>query len=189
MRYQPSLQTERLRLRPFVADDADLLVQLAGTAAMAATAIAIPHPYTLTAAKSWIVGLSHRYRTGSAVHFAISLLESKQLIGAIALNEINRDNANAELDVWIGQPWQRQGYASEALQLVLDFAFKQMDLHRIYSYHFSEDLRSAKFLLKHGFAQEGVLRQAVKKMATYQDVSLSAILAESHRLNRNTDNN
>lgn len=179
MRYQPSLQTERLRLRPFVADDADQLVKLAGTAEMAATAIAIPHPYTLTAAKNWIVGLSHRYRTGSAVVFAISLLETKQLIGSIALREISRSNANAELDVWIGKPWQRQGYASEALQQVLDFAFNQLGLHRIYSYHFSEDQASAQFLARQGFALEGVLRQAVKKTATYQDVSLSAILAQS----------
>ena len=39
MRYQPSLQTERLRLRPFIADDAEMLVKLAGTREIADTTI------------------------------------------------------------------------------------------------------------------------------------------------------
>jgi RimJ/RimL family protein N-acetyltransferase len=179
MRYQPSLQTERLRLRPFVADDADTLVQLADTPEIAATTLSIPHPYSMIAAKNWIVGLPHLYRTGSAIHYAICLLESKQMIGAIALREIDRKNGNAELEFWLGQAWRKQGYASEALQQALDFAFRRLKLHRIYAFHFTEDLVSAKFLKKHGFALEGVLREAVRKTTNYQDLSLSGLLAES----------
>ncbi len=184
MRYQPSLQTERLRLRPFTADDADLLVKLAGRREIAATTISIPHPYTPTAAKSWIVGLPHLYRTGSAIHFVICLNEPKQMIGSIALREIDKQNATAELEFWIGQPWRRQGYASEALQKLLDFAFNQRELNRIYSFHFTGDPVAAQFLKKHGLELEGVLREAVRKTEKYQDISLSALLAESYRLKK-----
>ncbi len=178
MRYQPSLQTQRLRLRPFVADDAENLAKMAGTPEIYSATISIPHPYSITAAKTWIAGLPHLYRTGSAVHFAISLLESKQLIGAIALREIDNKNATAELELWVGQPWQRQGYASEALPEVIKFSFNQLELHRIYTYHIAGQQPPALFLEKNGFVQEGILRDAVQKGGTYQDVALSAILAE-----------
>lgn len=178
MRYQPSLQTARLRLRPFVADDAETLSQLAGIPEITATTISIPDPYSTTAAKTWIAGLPHLYRTGSAVHFAASLLESKQLIGSFALREINPKHASAELEFWIGQPWQQQGHASEALRKVLEFAFNQLALHRIYVYHIAGDQASTRCLAKQGFQQEGILRDAVRKTAGYQDVVLSAILAE-----------
>ena len=177
MRYQPSFQTERLRLRPFVADDAVTLVELAGSPEIAATTISIPQPYTTTAAKTWIAGLPHLYQTGSAVHFSICLLESKQMVGSLALRDIDRKNANAELEFWIGQPWQRQGYASEALREALLFAFRKLELHRIYAYHFTEDQISVHFLKNHGFQLEGILRGAVHKTAGYQDIALSSILA------------
>jgi len=182
MRYQPSLQTERLRLRPFIADDAGTLVKLAGSRDIADTTISIPHPYTPTAAKSWIVGLPHLYRTGSAIHFVISLTESKQMIGSIALRMIDKNNASAELEFWIGQTWRRQGYVSEAMQKILEFSFNQLELNRIYSYHFTDDLITAQFLSKNGFELEGVLREAVRKADDYRDISLSALLAQTYRL-------
>ncbi len=178
MRYQPSLQTQRLRLRPFVADDAPAVAQLAGTPEIAAATISIPHPYSMTAAKTWIAGLPHLYRTGQAVHFAISLLEPKQLIGSFALRNIDVKNANAEMEIWIGQSWQRQGYGTEALHEILKFVFHQLELHRIYAYHMHGDQPSGQFLLKQNFKQEGVLRDAILKGKTYQDIVLSAILAE-----------
>ena len=55
-RHHPSLLTERLRLRPFLADDAVTVQRLAGAREIADTAISIPHPYSLQAAKAWIAG-------------------------------------------------------------------------------------------------------------------------------------
>ncbi len=178
MRYQPSLQTARLRLRPFVADDASIVSQLAGTPDIALRTISIPLPYSLTAAKTWIAGLPHLYRTGAAVHFALSLLETKELIGSIALRQIDEKNANAELEIWIGIPWQRRGYGSEALQEVLNFAFDKLNLHRIYSYHVAGLEDSSGFMQKLGFFQEGVLRDALRKEGRFLDIALSARLAE-----------
>ncbi len=178
MRYQPSLQTKNLRLRPFVADDAEAVSQLAGVPEIAATTISIPHPYSITAAKTWIAGLPHLYRTGQAVHFAVNLLETKQLIGSFALRKIDRKHANAELEFWIGTPWQRQGYGTEALAEIIKFVFNQLELHRIYAYHISGDQPSSQFLAKQGFRQEGVLHDAIRKGKQFQDIALSAILTE-----------
>ena len=57
LRYQPSLKTERLKLRPFIADDADDVQRLAGAREIADSTTSIPHPYSIGAARTWIAGL------------------------------------------------------------------------------------------------------------------------------------
>ncbi len=178
MRYQPSLQTPRLRLRPFVADDAATVSKLAGTEAMASVTTSIPHPYSLTAAKTWIASLPHLYRSDSAVHFALCVIETKELIGCIAVKNIDKQNGHAELELWIGEPWQRQGFATEAASEVIAFGFQQLKLNRIYSYHLAEEPKSAGLLNKLNMRQEGILRQSIYKCSKYQDLALSAILRD-----------
>lgn len=52
LRFQPSLRTTRFLLRPFLAEDAPDLQELAGAREIADTTISIPHPYSLAFAKS-----------------------------------------------------------------------------------------------------------------------------------------
>jgi len=181
MRYQPSLRTERLQLRPFVADDAPTVASLAGTEEMAAATTSIPHPYSLTAAKTWITSLPHLYRTGQAIHFAASSIETKELIGCFALKNIDSSNAHAEFECWIGDPSQGQGYATEAAREVLNFGFQKLKLHRIYSFHMTGEPKSSGFLNKLGLQHEGIIRQSIRKMDDYKDLALSAILAADHQ--------
>ncbi len=178
MRYQPSLQTDRLRLRPFVADDAQTVATMAGTREIAAATTSIPHPYSLTAAKTWIASLPHLHRSGLAVHFAVSLIESKELIGCFALKNINRTHAHAELECWIGGDWQGQGFATEAGTKVLAFGFSQLELHRIYSYHMDQEVKASQLLTKLGLQREGTMREAIFKWGKYHDLALSAVIAE-----------
>ncbi len=178
MRYQPSLQTARLRLRPFVADDAASVSTLAGAKSIAAATTSIPHPYSLTAAKTWIAGLPHLYRSGEAVHFALCLNETKELIGCLALNHIDRVNASAEMELWIGEPWQRQGFAREATKEMLNFAFHQLKLNRIFCCHLSKDPKSTQLLGNLGFQVEGTLRQAIYKWNRFEDLLVSARLKD-----------
>lgn len=181
MRYQPSLQTDRLRLRPFIADDAATVAELAGTGAMAEATISIPHPFSLTAAKTWITSLPHLFRSGLAVHFAVCTTESNELIGCFALKNLDKTHQHAELECWIGAPWQRQGYATEAAKAVLAFGFEQLNLNRIYGYYLISEPNAATLLEKLGLQQEGIMRQAVHKKSGYKDLGIFAILADEYK--------
>ncbi len=178
MRYQPSLQTERLRLRPFVADDAATIVALAGTEAMAEATISIPHPYSLTAAKTWIASLPHMFRSGLAVHFAVCTTDSKDLIGCFILKNIDNIHQHAELECWIGKPWQNRGYATEAAKAVIVFGFEQLKLNRIYGYYISTEPQPAKLMEKLNLQHEGIMRQAVRKKSGYKDLGVFSRLAD-----------
>ena len=69
LKFQPSLRSDRLLLRPFVATDVEALSQHAGAREVADSTVLVPHPYSLGAAKAWVAGLSHFYQTRSAIHF------------------------------------------------------------------------------------------------------------------------
>ena len=178
LRHLPSLRTERLRLRPFVAEDADAIHQLAGVRELADTAISIPHPFSLAAAKSWIAGLPHFFRTGTGVQFALALKSSTELIGSVALEAIDSQNAHAELTFWVGAPWRGVGYATEAAGETIRFGFSQLSLNCIYAHHLARDPESGHVLRKLGMKQEGVLRQRVRKWGVFEDLVLYAILRE-----------
>lgn len=102
---QPTIQTQRLILRPFTLADAADVQRLAGTREIAAMTLSIPHPYQEGMAEEWINTHPSLFEQGRAVNLAIALRkvpssvplgESGELCGAIGL-AIDAENNNAEL--------------------------------------------------------------------------------------------
>ena len=54
--------------------------------------------------------------------------------------------------------WKR-GYATEAVKLLIDFAFKNLDAHRIVAYCNAENELSEKIMIRSGMVREGILRE------------------------------
>ena len=65
----------------------------------------------------------------------------------------------ASLGYWMGEPFARQGYMTEALPLVLDFAFGRLRLHRVEAACLPTNVPSRAVLLRSGFAEEGYARR------------------------------
>jgi len=60
---------------------------------------------------------------------------------------------------WLGEEYRGNGYASEALNKILDFGFNKLNLQRIHAHVFEENIASEKLLLKCGFEFEGLLKK------------------------------
>ncbi len=170
------LETERLRLRPYLTADADALQRLAGAREIADTMISIPHPFSMQAARSRIADQARAFRSDGSVHFAVELRASKEFIGSCELRDVDPEHSQAELSFWIGHPWWGSGYAAEAAAAVLDHGFRELQLNRIYAHHMVRNPASGAVLRKLGMKQEGVLRQRVRKWGVLEDVALYAIL-------------
>jgi ribosomal-protein-alanine N-acetyltransferase len=172
----PTLTTPRLILRPFRLTDARDVQQLAGDYDIAATTIAIPHPYENGMAEDWIKTHSSDFENGTQVVFAITHREKKFLIGAIGISNIKHDFEIGELGYWIGKKYWNNGYGTEAADVVIKYGIEELSLNRIYAHHFKNNHASGRILQKVGMKHEGSFRQHVKKWGNYIDVEAYGIV-------------
>ena len=106
-------------------------------------------------------------------------LETKDgvYLGGIGLNATNWENRNAEVGIVIGKKehWNK-GYGTDAMMSILDFAFNQMNLHRVYLRVFEYNLRGIKSYEKCGFKKEGIIRDDRYVNGEYHDTIIMGIL-------------
>ena len=172
---RPTIETERLLLRPFVLLDAEDVQRLAGERAVSDTTLTVPYPYKDGMAEEWISTHEPKYLTGELVNFAVALRPSGDLIGAIGLHLVSRFN-RAELGYWIGKDYWNQGCCTEASRRVLRYGFMVLKLNRIYAAHMVHNPSSGRVMEKIGMTYEGRSRQHVKKGDAFFDLERYGII-------------
>ena len=95
------------------------------------------------------------------IMFAIVNLEDNKLIGACGLNYIDWVNQNADLSIYIGLNgvYIDDKFAPDAMKLLLDYGFNELNLHRIYVEIYDIDLKKQKLLEFLNFNFDGLLRE------------------------------
>ena len=113
----------------------------------------------------------------SRMFFVIRKSEDKEAIGTIQLISIHSINRSAEIVVRIGDQINRgQGFGTEALELVLKYAWNDLNLNRVYLNVFARNKPAIRSYKKCGFLQEGCLRKAVYINGAWDDILILAIL-------------
>lgn len=145
-----NLQTNRLILRPWKAEDAPALYELAKDPEIGIKAGWSPHRNVDESAQ--VIK-----EVFSAPHtFAIVERETSRLVGAVGLNapELSQvaDEDEMELGYWVGTPYQGKGYATEASQEVIRYGFENLQLRVIWATYFSDNESSRRVQEKLGFA-------------------------------------
>ena len=172
---ETTLGSKRLRLRRFEKEDASAVQRLAGAAEVADTTLLIPHPYPEGVAESFIESTHADWEKGEQYVFAIMLRASGELCGSIGL-KVSAKHERGELGYWIGVPFWKYGYCTEAARAVLEFAFTQLKLNSVVAHHFVRNPASGRVLQKIGMKYEGRLRQHVKKGEQFEDLDCYSIL-------------
>jgi RimJ/RimL family protein N-acetyltransferase len=100
-----------------------------------------------------------------------------RLIGFVRLFWVDWMHGSAALNLGIGAPADRgQGYGSEALGLILQYAFDEMGLHRVAAAAAAYNTGALRFLERHGFSPEVRRRQAVARDGQRWDVVMYGLL-------------
>ncbi len=172
-----TITTERLILRPFTLDDADEVARMCGTGVIQKSVLSLPYPYTREDAAAWISKHDERRRSRSCYDFAVTDRETGALYGSISLMLHVKDSPTAELCYWIGEEYRNQGYATEAARAMIEYAFSELMLHRVYAGHFGSNIPSGRVMQKAGMKQEGVLRDQFFKNGRYEDEVIYGIVS------------
>ena len=96
-------------------------------------------------------------------------------VGMVSLFGIDARNQNAEVGVYVSPDHQRQGYAAAALRLVLRFAFRELNLHRVHCAILGFNEASIRLFEGVGFREEGRRREHVYADGRFVDVVLLSI--------------
>ena len=92
------------------------------------------------------------------------------LVGGITLSSVRRGVAQmASVGYWTGEPFARKGYMRDALRLVLEFAAKDIELHRVEAACLPRNIPSRELLLSSGFTEEGFAERYLKINGVWED--------------------
>ena len=100
-----------------------------------------------------------------------------QLLGTIALHEVDMHHRNARFGILIFDRNERgKGKGSAAINLLLHFAFLELRLHKVYGKVFTTNDAALSNYVRLGFHPEGVLRQEYLLRGKYHDMKFISIL-------------
>jgi [ribosomal protein S5]-alanine N-acetyltransferase len=114
--------------------------------------------------------------------FLICKRQDDTIIGSVNLSQIVRGSfQSAYLGYQVGAPFAGQGYMTQAIQLVLRYAFDTMKLHRLEANIQPGNQASIALVKRAGFTQEGYSRRYLKIGGRWRDHERWAIVAEDWR--------
>jgi RimJ/RimL family protein N-acetyltransferase len=144
----PVLETRRLKLRAPRRGDVKAVAALANDRRIAENTARIPHPYGVEDARQFIDTVNRR--EGEAI-FIIAL--DGALIGACGVDALE---GGPEIGYWLGAPYWGQGYATEAVRAVIDYAFDDLKHEALQAGARVTNPASRRVLEKCGFQWTGV---------------------------------
>jgi RimJ/RimL family protein N-acetyltransferase len=108
--------------------------------------------------------------------FAIRPKDDERFMGFIDIGGILWLHGTCWLGIAIGADYQGQGYGYEAIDLMLAFAFRELNLHRVQLTVFAYNLRAIRLYEKLGFVREGAFREALHRDGQRYDMFVYGIL-------------
>ena len=157
----------RIRLSPIRAKDAPALFRWINDRELVVFNAGF-HPVHASQHATWMRSIAGRT---DLIVFAIRRKRGDALIGVCQLHTISAVHRSAELQIRIGDAASRgRGYGAEAVRLLVEFAFRDLNLHRVWLRVFRTNTRALKTYTAAGFVREGVMRDAAYIDGHYVDV-------------------
>ena len=127
-------------------------------------------PYTEEEERSYMQGKMDQH----AAMFSMLERDTYQFIGNLEFMNFKDDEA--EWGIVMTHKMQDKGYGTEAIHLILDMAFRELDMNRVSIGVVGLNIRALEFYRKIGFKQEGILEQGYYYKGEYSDFIMMRIL-------------
>jgi RimJ/RimL family protein N-acetyltransferase len=174
------LTGKKVRLREFRKEDVEVINHLANEVEVQINLTTrVPAPMPLGVEEGWYADYTKKY-DGDFIQFVIERLDGT-VIGKCGTSQTDWKNASVMVWIFIGKDENRgKGYGSEALSLLVDFIFREMNMNRVELGVFGFNERAVASYKKVGFVLEGVQRQELYRNGKYNDVYMMSILKREY---------
>ncbi len=176
------LESERIYLRLMEERDIPYKVKWINDPEVRRT-LNFDYPISEVGTKQWLnkVALDN-----SRKDFIVCLKKEDIPIGYGGFLNIDIKNSKAESYMGIGnKDYWGKGYAKEIRRVLLEYAFEDLGLNKVYSYVWSENIKMINLNKSVGFEIEGLLRSDIFSHGQYRDRYIMSILKEDYLNNVN----
>ncbi len=171
------LQGERIKLRAIEPADSNLLYQWENDTSVWHVSNTIT-PFSKEVIKQYLANAHHDIYTTKQLRLIIET-ENNNSIGCIDLFEFNPLHLRAGIGILISSAeYRRKGYASEALEILIKYAFNTLNLHQLYCHIGVENVSSIALFKKYNFKIVGTKKNWVKNGKVWSDVYFLQLLSE-----------
>lgn len=173
------LSSKRLQFRKMVESDIETYHSWRNDLDVMKTTSPSLDVYSLDETRSFVENII--LNSTASRSYIIEERESNTAIGVTSLINIDTKNRNAECIIDIGEKeYWGKGYGSEALKMLLEYAFLELNLHRVSLGVFSFNERAIYIYNKLGFKKEGVMRESLYRNGKWHDIVTMGILKREY---------
>jgi RimJ/RimL family protein N-acetyltransferase len=134
----------------------------------------IPFPLRFEDEEKWYNSINPM---GNGIYtFVIEELESHKYVGICEVNDIDWKNSVATIGIFIGKPFWGKGFGTEAMRLLINFIFEEMNINKIKLSVFGFNNRAIKMYENLGFKKEATLREQIFREGKYHDEIIMGLL-------------
>lgn len=156
----PTLEGERVRLRPFREDDVPRVVEACSDERTRHWLARLPAPYDEAAARDYLLHVDERHAAGGGVTWAVADRGSDELLGSMGLFALD-PGRECEVGYWAHPSARGRGVVTEATGLALRFAFGMLRVRRVVAFAATENTAS-----RHVLTSNGLREYAVERLGT-----------------------
>jgi RimJ/RimL family protein N-acetyltransferase len=168
-------ETARIKLRPLKAEDSAISCAWRNDPEVRDFALGYRYPVTTAMEQAWYT--KAMAGDNKDVYFAIEDAASGAFIGIVSLVQVDLISANACFGIIIGdKPYQGGGRGRDAMDMMLNYGFSMLGLHRVYLHVPAYNERAYSLYSSAGFKVEGVMREHVFLNGGYHDVNVMGLL-------------
>lgn len=135
------------------------------------------YPFSNCGQKIWF----EKYLKDNDLLFMIYEVKRYKIIGMVGLSKIDNRNRNVEFGrFFIDENFRGKGYGREVIVMILDYAFKHLNLHSVYLDTLKNNIKVIDFYEEVGFKQEGIKKEHIYKNGKYNDLICMRIFKKDY---------
>ncbi len=167
----------RVLLRAIEPEDIDLLYQWENNMELWVISETLK-PFSRNQLKQYIKGINLDIYQSKELRLMIETTdENPVLIGMIDLFDFDPYHSRAGVGIMLNKQFEGKGYASEALQLFIDYCFNTLAIHQLYCSIMLNNAQSIRLFESKGFVKTGLRKQWRKVGRNYVDEAFYQLIS------------
>ena len=172
-----TLKSDSCYLRALEPEDLDFIYEIENNEAVWEVSQTIT-PYSRFLIKQYLENSHQDIYEAKQLRLIIEDIKAKKTVGMIDLFDFNPQHKRAGIGILIHPDYQQNGFASEALHLLIKYCFTHLQLHQLYANITADNKNSIHLFTKHNFNEIGVKKDWILSNNIYKDEILFQLINE-----------